>query len=112
MSLRTPSKDRRCPRLLCRGAKERHLLRNAACGWLLSVCLSVKPVGKPNAEIGTFGLMSGDGKRGVGHRPQATAPILDSTQGRPWCVGLGVSKFMEYVRRRRLRQGATHMRPS
>jgi hypothetical protein len=28
-------------------------------------------------EIGTPGLMSGDGKRGVGHRPQATAPILD-----------------------------------
>jgi len=30
-------------------------------------------------EIGSSGLMSGDGKRGVGHRPQATAPILDST---------------------------------
>src|ERR1700722_8973407 len=30
-------------------------------------------------EIGLSGLMSGDGKRGVGHRPQATAPILDST---------------------------------
>jgi hypothetical protein len=30
-------------------------------------------------EIGTPGLMSEDGKRGVGHRPQATAPILDST---------------------------------
>src|SRR5664280_264703 len=30
-------------------------------------------------EIGTSGSMSGDGKRGVGHRPQATAPILDST---------------------------------
>ena len=30
-------------------------------------------------EIGTPGLMSGDGKRGVGHRPQATAPILDFT---------------------------------
>jgi hypothetical protein len=29
-------------------------------------------------EIGTFGLMSGDGKRSVGRRPQATAPILDS----------------------------------
>ena len=28
-------------------------------------------------EIGTPGLMRGDGKRGVGHRPQATAPILD-----------------------------------
>ena len=31
-------------------------------------------------EIGTPGLMSGDGKRGVGHRPQATAPILDFTE--------------------------------
>jgi hypothetical protein len=31
-------------------------------------------------EIGTSGLMSGDGKRGAGHRPQATAPILDSTK--------------------------------
>ena len=30
-------------------------------------------------EIGTPGLMSGDGKRGDGQRPQATAPILDST---------------------------------
>jgi hypothetical protein len=31
-------------------------------------------------ETGTLGSMSGDGKRGVGHRPQATAPILDSTK--------------------------------
>jgi hypothetical protein len=31
-------------------------------------------------EIGTSGLMSGDGKRGDGLRPQATAPILDSTK--------------------------------
>jgi hypothetical protein len=30
-------------------------------------------------EIGASGLMSGGGKRGVGHRPQAPAPILDST---------------------------------
>jgi hypothetical protein len=30
-------------------------------------------------EIGMSVSMSGDGKRGVGHRPQATAPILDST---------------------------------
>jgi hypothetical protein len=30
-------------------------------------------------EIGTSGSMSGDGKRSVGHRPQAAAPILDST---------------------------------
>jgi hypothetical protein len=31
-------------------------------------------------EIGMSGSMSGDGKRGVGHRPQATGPILDSTE--------------------------------
>ena len=31
-------------------------------------------------EIGTSGLMSGDGKRGDGQRPQATAPILDFTK--------------------------------
>jgi len=30
-------------------------------------------------EIGTSGSMSGDGRRGAGHRPQAIAPILDST---------------------------------
>src|ERR1700674_195861 len=30
-------------------------------------------------EIGMSVSMSGDGKRSVGHRPQATAPILDST---------------------------------
>ena len=31
-------------------------------------------------ETRTSGLMSGDGKRGVGHGPQATAPILDFTK--------------------------------
>jgi hypothetical protein len=31
-------------------------------------------------EIGTSGSMSGDGKRGDGHWPPATAPILDSTE--------------------------------
>jgi hypothetical protein len=30
-------------------------------------------------EIGTSSSMSGDGKRSAGYRPQATAPILDST---------------------------------
>jgi hypothetical protein len=38
-----------------------------------------EPVGEPDA-IGTSGSMSGDGKRSVGHRPQATALILDSTR--------------------------------
>jgi hypothetical protein len=31
-------------------------------------------------ESRTSGSMSGDGKRSAGHRPQATAPILDSTK--------------------------------
>jgi hypothetical protein len=31
-------------------------------------------------EIGTSGLMSGDGKRSAGLMAQATAPILDSTE--------------------------------
>jgi hypothetical protein len=32
-------------------------------------------------ETGTSSSMSGDGKRSVGHRPQASAPVLDSTIG-------------------------------
>jgi len=39
----------------------------------------VKPVGKPDAEICTSGLMSGDGKRG-GAPASVLAPILDSTR--------------------------------
>jgi hypothetical protein len=41
-------------------------------------------------EIRTSGSMSGDGKRGVGHRPQATAPILDSTDSEHRLQGNGV----------------------
>jgi hypothetical protein len=37
-----------------------------------------EPRATPARQPSTL-LMSGDGKRGVGHRPQATAPILDST---------------------------------
>jgi hypothetical protein len=43
-------------------------------------------------EIGSSGLMSGDGKRGVGHRPQATAPILDSTGADYYEKCLGLAK--------------------
>jgi hypothetical protein len=32
-------------------------------------------------EIGTSGSMSGDGKRSDAEWPQATAPVLDSTEG-------------------------------
>ena len=40
-------------------------------------------------EIGTSSSMSGDGKRSVGHRPQATAPVLDSTiKSIPGLIGM------------------------
>ena len=42
-------------------------------------------------EIGTLGLMSGDGKRSAGHRPQATAPILDSTDAEEF---VAVQRFL------------------
>jgi hypothetical protein len=35
--------------------------------------------------------MSGDGKRGAGHWPQATAPILDSTTAESWPERLGLT---------------------
>jgi hypothetical protein len=50
-------------------------------------------------EIGMSVSMSGDGKRGVGHRPQATAPILDSTIGLTTAAGRGVC-LLGYTRRR------------
>jgi hypothetical protein len=37
------------------------------------------------------GSMSGDGKRGVGHWPQATAPILDSTTAHRPSVALAAT---------------------
>src|SRR5262245_23911393 len=43
--------DRTRPRLLCRKAKESHLLHKCRVR-LLSVCLSVNPVGEPDALIG------------------------------------------------------------
>jgi hypothetical protein len=42
-------------------------------------------------EIGTSGSMSGDGKRSVGHRPQVTAPILNSTIATNFSLGPDVS---------------------
>jgi len=41
-------------------------------------------------EIGTSSSMSGDGKRSDGLRPQATAPILDSTENSRGWAGSGV----------------------
>jgi hypothetical protein len=62
-------------------------------------------------EIGMSVSMSGDGKRGVGHRPQATAPILDSTVADATVAGPSVrnwSKFRhQYQARLTMAGGAT-----
>src|SRR5258705_13580144 len=79
MSLRTPSKDRRRPRLLCRGAKESYHRAEAACGWSLPVCLTVKPVGEPDALIGHVRFDERGWETERCRMAQATAPILDST---------------------------------
>src|SRR5258708_15707586 len=79
MSLRTPSKDRRRPRLLCRGAKESYHRAEAACGWSLPVCPAVKPVGEPDALIGHVRFDERGWETERCRMAQATAPILDST---------------------------------
>jgi hypothetical protein len=48
-------------------------------------------------EIGSSGLMSGDGKRGDGQGPQATAPILDSTKTAIQIPSLGQNKCYSVV---------------
>ena len=52
-------------------------------------------------EIGTSGSMSGEGKRSVGHRPQATAPFLDFTAGRAsgYYCGIPVAPAARSARR-------------
>jgi hypothetical protein len=66
--------DRNRPRLLCRRAKESHSLGKYRAVGSLPVCPSMKLVGKPGAGIGTPGLMSGDGKRGVAEWPKLPRP--------------------------------------
>src|SRR5258707_2468002 len=79
MSLTTPSNDRIRRRLLCRVAKRRSLPRKTR----------VRPI-SPRVPYGETSRRAGCRKSarrfdergwetGVGHRPQATAPILDST---------------------------------
>jgi hypothetical protein len=55
-------------------------------------------------EIGSSGLMSGDGKRGDGQRPQATAPILDLYEDAIvkgvfcWCLAILIALGYGYRR--------------
>jgi hypothetical protein len=67
---------------------------------LLSVYLAVKPVGKPDAGIGSSGLMSGDGKRSVAEgpklpRPSSTLPTGHRGQNR--LPSTSANKFPDFV---------------
>jgi hypothetical protein len=77
------AKDRSCPRLLCRGAKESTPRAEAARGWSTPVCLTVKPVGEPDAGDRHVRFDERGWETGRCRMAQATAPILDSTIA-PW----------------------------
>src|SRR5215831_12453877 len=77
MSLTTPEKIRTLQRKLYRKAKEESHAQRTLAARAFSVCLTMKLVGKPDAEIGMSGLMSGDRKRSVAIWPKP--PRLSST---------------------------------
>ena len=72
--------DRNCPRLLCRGTKESYSpCRPPRAVGSLPVCLSVKPIGEPDALIGHVRFDERGWETERCRMAQATAPILDST---------------------------------
>jgi hypothetical protein len=78
--------DRNCPRLLCRGTKESRgtnesysPCRPPRTVGLLPVCLSVKPIGEPDALIRHVRFDERGWETERCRMAQATAPILDST---------------------------------
>jgi hypothetical protein len=79
MSLRTPLKDRTHPLLLCREVKARSLPRRRRARPILSLCLAVKPVGKPDAGNPHVRFDEREWETEQLAMPQVTAPILDST---------------------------------
>src|SRR5262245_32574528 len=97
---------------------------NAACGWLLSVCLPVKPVGKPNAGNRHVRFDERGWETGRCRMAQATAPILDSTkpdvpgclryvryrgQSRRHLLTLSSSPFDRYCRKKDLQESRSNI---
>src|SRR6266446_3733042 len=79
MSLATPTTNRTLQRKLYRKAKERKLLhRRRLRPKLFSVCLTMKPVGEPDALIGHVRFDERGWETERCRKAQATAPILDS----------------------------------
>src|ERR1035437_8543955 len=97
--------DRRRPRLLCRGAKEScSPCRSRVRLGLLPVCLTVKPVGEPDALIGHVRFDKRGGETERCRMAQATAPILDSTIASFRCA----AKFGRYWSHSGHRTGIAH----
>ena len=73
-------KDRRRPRLLCRGTEgELPTAQTPRVVGSLPVCPSVKPTGEPDALIGHVRFDERGWETERCRMAQATAPILDST---------------------------------
>src|SRR5215471_11060127 len=80
MSLQTPTVIRTLQRKLYRKAKERKLLhRRRLRPQLFSVCLTMKPVGEPDAGDRHVRFDERGWETERCRMAQATAPILDST---------------------------------
>jgi hypothetical protein len=80
--------DRRRRKSLCRGRRRVTHRAEAACGWFASVYLGRRQSESRMPEIGSSGLMSGDGKRGVAEWPKL--PSSSSTLPlRKWSALVG-----------------------
>src|SRR6266852_6273034 len=88
MSLQTPTRIRTLQRKLYRQVKERNLPRRGRLRRkFFSVCLSVKPVGEPDAGNPHVRFDERGWETERCRMAQATAPILDSTYPDP--IGRG-----------------------
>src|SRR5712692_3096411 len=78
-------KDRRRPRLLCRGRRRVITVQKPRAVGLLPVCLTMKPVGEPDALIGHVRFDERGWETERCRKAQATAPILDSAKAADRC---------------------------
>src|SRR5258707_11636463 len=80
MSLRTPSKTGAVRDCCVEGRRRVITVQKPRAVGLLSVCLTVKPVGEPDALIGHVRFDERGWETERCRMAQATAPILDSTK--------------------------------
>jgi len=79
LSLKTPSRTGAAGDCCVEGRRRVTYRAEVVRGWLLPVCLTVKPVGEPDALIGHVRFDERGWETERRRMAQATAPILDST---------------------------------